>query len=415
MASSNHNSEGRPRKRWTWLAAGVLAAVVLFPVFSGKSALKVRTTVVERTPIRAVISTNGKVEPVVNFEAHAPIATTVKRLLVKEGDHVRKGQLLLELDDAAIRAQAARAHAQITAAAADQSALTTGGTREEVLTLEAQLTKAQSALDVAQRNLDAYRRLQQQGAASAGEVKQAEDTLQRAQADVNLLQQKKKDRYSQPEVAKVQALGTEAQAAYDAAEDALLHSNIRAPFDGTVYFLPLKRGTFVQAGELLMQMADLSRVLVRAYVDEPDVGRLVVGQKTEITWDAVPGRIWNATVSSVPSTVRLRGARNVGEATCTVDNQDFRLLPNVNVGVTIVTAEHNNVLTAQREAVHIDDSTPYVYEVVDDHLQRRAIEIALQNLTRVEIASGVKEKAVLALSAQDSKPLYDGAPVKVVP
>jgi len=415
LASSNHNSGGAPRKRWTWLAASVIAAAVLVPVFSGKSPIRVRTTTVERAPIRAVISTNGKVEPVVNFEAHAPIATTVKRLLVKEGDHVRKGQLLLQLDDADIRAQAAKAHAQISSAAADQSALQTGGTQEEVLTVDAQLIKARSALDAAKRNLDAFRRLQQQGAASPAEVKQAEDALQRTQADVTLLEQKKKDRYSQPEVAKVQAQGTEAQAAYDAAQNALLHSNIRAPFDGTVYSLPVKQGAFVQAGDLLLQEADLSKVLVRAFIDEPDVGRLVPGQKTEITWDAIPGRVWNAPVYSVPSTVRLRGARNVGEATCKVDNQDLRLLPNVNVSVTIITAEHNNVLTVQRDAIRLDDSRPYVYEVVDDKLKRQDIEIALQNLTRVEIASGLKDKAVIALSAQDTKPLYDGATVKVVP
>ncbi len=388
---------------------------MLVPVFSGKSPLKVRTTTVERTPIRAVISTNGKVEPVVNFEAHAPIATTVKRLLVKEGDHVRKGQLLLELDDADIRAQAAKAHAQISSAAADQSALKTGGTQEEVLTVDAQLIKARSALDAAKRNLDAFRRLQQQGAASPGEVKQADDALQRAQADVTFFEQKKKDRYSQPEVAKVQAQGTEAQAAYDAAQNALLHSNIRAPFDGTVYSVPVKQGAFVQAGDLLLQEADLSKVLVRAFIDEPDVGRLVPGQKTEITWDAIPGRVWNAPVNSVPSTVRLRGARNVGEATCRVDNQDLRLLPNVNVSVTIITAEHNNVLTVQRDAIRIDDSKPYVYEVVDDKLKRQDIDIALQNLTRVEIVSGLKDKAVVALGAQDTKPLYEGATVKIVP
>jgi len=415
LASSNHNSVGAPRKRWTWLAAGIIAAAVLVPVFSGKSPLKVRTTTVERTPIRAVISTNGKVEPVVNFEAHAPIATTVKRLLVKEGDHVRKGQLLLELDDADIRAQAAKAHAQISSAAADQSALKTGGTQEEVLTVDAQLIKARSALDAAKRNLDAFRRLQQQGAASPGEVKQADDALQRAQADVTFFEQKKKDRYSQPEVAKVQAQGTEAQAAYDAAQNALLHSNIRAPFDGTVYSVPVKQGAFVQAGDLLLQEADLSKVLVRAFIDEPDVGRLVPGQKTEITWDAIPGRVWNAPVNSVPSTVRLRGARNVGEATCRVDNQDLRLLPNVNVSVTIITAEHNNVLTVQRDAIRIDDSKPYVYEVVDDKLKRQDIDIALQNLTRVEIVSGLKDKAVVALGAQDTKPLYEGATVKIVP
>src|SRR6266849_4533933 len=142
---------------------------------------------VDRGPIRSLISTNGKVEPIQNFEAHSPVPTTIKKLLVKEGDHVRKGQLLLQLDDADLRSQAARAKAQMTAAQADQADLNTGGTREEMLTLDSQLIKAHGARDAAQRNLDALRRLSQQGAASAGEVKQAEDDLQRTQADVTLL------------------------------------------------------------------------------------------------------------------------------------------------------------------------------------------------------------------------------------
>jgi HlyD family secretion protein len=181
--------------------AGVLTCLVIIPVFTRQAPLKVRTTTVERGPIRSLISTNGKVEPIRNFEAHAPIPTTVKRLLVKEGDHVRQGQLLLELDDSDLRSQASRAQAQIRAAQADQADLTTGGTREEVLTLDSDLIKARATRDNAQRNLDALRRLQQQGAASVGEVQQAEQTLQRAQTDFTLLQQKQKDRYSPPEVA----------------------------------------------------------------------------------------------------------------------------------------------------------------------------------------------------------------------
>ena len=376
--------------------------------------LKVRVTAVERGPIRSVVSTNGKVEPIQNFEAHAPISTTVKRLLVKEGDHVRKGQLLLQLDDADIRTQAARAQAQVKTAQADQAAQETGGTHEEVLTISAQLSKARSARDTAQRNLDAYRRLLQEGAASPGEVRQAEDALQRAQADLTLLEQKQKDRYSKPENARIEAQAVEAQAAYDAAEDALLKSSVRAPFDGMVYSLPVKQGAFVQAGDLLLQEADLSRVLVRAFVDEPDVGRLQSGQRVEITWDAVPGRTWTGTVNTVPSTVKLRVSRNVGETTCVVDNHDLRLLPNVNVGVTIVIAEHNNVLTLQRDALRIDESKPYVYRIVDHHVKRRTIEFSLQNLTRVEITSGLSEGDSVALPTDD-KPLFDGAVVKVVP
>jgi HlyD family secretion protein len=397
-----------------WLALAILAVVAVLYSYFHQTPLKVRAITVERGPIRSLISTNGKIEPIQNFESHAPLATTVKRLLVKEGDQVRKGQLLLELDDADIRSQAARAQAQIKAAQAEQSALKTGGTQEEVLTLNSQLLKTRSARDLAQRNLDAFRRLQQQGAASPGEVRQAEDSLQRAQADVNLLEQKQKDRYSTPEVAKVQAQVSEAQAAYDVAEDALVKSSVHAPFDGMVYALPVKQGAFVQAGDLLLQEADLSHVLVRAFVDEPDVGRLQSKQRVEITWDALPGRTWIGAVNTVPSTVKLRGSRNVGEATCIVDNKDLRLLPNVNVGVTIVAAEHSNVLTLQRDALRIDESKPYVYRIVENHLKRQTIDFSLQNLTRVEITSGLSEGDTVALPAED-KPLADGAAVKVVP
>ena len=393
---------------------GVLAALATIPFIHRQTPLKVRTKTVERGSIRSLISTNGKVEPIQNFEAHSPDPTTVKRLLVKEGDHVRKGQLLLQLDDSDLLSQAARAQAQIKAAQADESDLTKGGTREEVLTLDAQLIKARTALNNAQRNLDALRHLQQQGSASLGEVQQAEEAVQRAQADATLLEQKQKERYSKPEVAKVQAQGAEAQAAYDAAEDALAKSSVRAPFDGIVYALPVKQGAYVQTGDLLLQVGDLSKMLVRSFVDEPEIGRLATGQKIEITWDAMPGRVWNGTVSTVPSTVKLRGARNVGEVTSTVDNHDRRLLPNVNVGVTIITAEHSGVLTLPREAVRMDDTKPYVYQVIDGELKRRDVEVSLQNLTQVEITAGLPEHSQVALSSADTKPLTDGARVKVV-
>ena len=411
-----NNSNTPSRARWIWLAFAVLAVLAVLYSYLHQTPLKVRTSVVQRGPIRSLVSTNGKIEPIQNFgfEAHAPISTTVQRLLVKEGDHVRRGQLLVQLDDADIRTQAARAQAQVKSAQADQSALKTGGTQEEVLTLNAQLAKARSTRDAAQRNLDAMRRLQQDGAASPGEVRQAEDALQRAQTDATLLEQKQKDRYSKPETARTEAQAAEAQAAYEAAEDALVKSSVRAPFDGIVYSLPIKEGAFVQAGELLLQEADLSRVRVRAFVDEPDVGRLQSGQKVEITWDALPGRTWTGNVSTVPSTVKLRGSRNVGEATCVVDNKDLRLLPNINVGVTIVIAEHNSVLTLERDALRIDESKPYVFRVVDNHLKRQAIEFSLQNLTRVEITSGLSEGDLVALPAED-KPLSDGAAVKVIP
>jgi HlyD family secretion protein len=402
--------------RWLATALALLVAVVVLASFvtHKDEVVPVHTVSPMRGTIRSVISTNGKVEPVVNFEAHAPSATTVQKLLVKEGDHVKKGQLLLQLDDADARTQAARALAHLKGAQADVNALQRGGTQEEVLTIDAQLVKAQTDLDSAQRNYNALKDLQQRNLASAAEVKDASNNLQRAQAEVDLLQQKQKDRYSKPEVARVDAQKAEAEAAYDAAQNVLAKSNVQAPFDGVVYSLPVKQGAYVQPGDLLLQEADLSTVLVRAYVDEPDIGRLSPGNKIEVTWDAVPGRKWEGTLSSAPSTVKLRGTRNVGEATCTVANPDFKLLPNVNVGITIVTAEDPNALILPREAVRVDDGKPYVYEIVDATLRKRTVQTSISNLTAVEIASGLGDRAVVAVPVASAKSLRDGLPVKII-
>ena len=252
-------------------------------------------------------------------------------MLVKEGDHVKRGQLLLRLDDAEARSEAARALAQLRASQAEISAIQSGGNGEEVLTLQAQLAKARTARDTAERTLEALERLQQQGAASAGEVALARDQLKSTNADLRLLEQKQKDRYSPPEIVQAQARHSQAQAANAAAQDVLSQLNIRAPFDGVVYSLPVHAGAYVNSGDLVLQAADLSRVLVRTFVDEPDVGRLTPGQLIEVTWDAMPGRKWQSQITNVPATVKLHGTRNVGETTCAVDNHDFALLPNVNV------------------------------------------------------------------------------------
>ncbi|HZR59230.1 MAG TPA: efflux RND transporter periplasmic adaptor subunit [Terriglobales bacterium] len=403
------------RNRWLIWTLAIVGVVVLLASFRSRDeAVPVHATTVTRSTIRSVVSTNGKVEPSNNFEAHAPIGTTVKKLLVHEGDHVKKGQLLVQLDDAEARSQAARALSQIRASDAEISAVQSGGNQEEVFTLDAQLIKARTEQDAAQRNLDALKRLQQSGAASPGEVKTAQEQLDRAAADLKLLQQKQKDRYSKPEIAKAEAGKEEALSSYAASQDILNQLNIRAPFDGVVYSLPLRQGNYVNPGDLVLQEADLSKVVVRAFVDEPDIARLSPGDKIEVTWDAMPSHTWTGTVNTVPATVKLHGTRNVGETTCIVDNHDFKLLPNVNVGVTIVTSEHRDVLTIPREALRQDDGTPYVLQIVNNELKRQNIQTSIANLTEVEVTAGLSENEEIALSSTNSKPLYNNTTVKVI-
>lgn len=374
----------------------------------------VRAETVTRQTISSVITTNGRVEPVQNFEAHAQAQVMVKRVLVHEGDTVKSGQLLIQLDDADARAQSAKALAQLRSAEAAMQAVTAGGTQEEVLTTRADIIKAQAERDAAQRNLQAVQRLQQTGAASPAEVEAARNRLQKADADLQLLQSKLTGRFSNPEIVKVQAATEEARTAYAAAQEVLKNSHITAPFTGVVYQLKVKAGSYVNPGDLLLQMANLNQVQVRAFVDEPDIGKLAKDEKVDVTWDAIPGRTWQATITRIPTAVTTVGTRSVGEITCEIANSDHKLLPNVNVNVSIVTAKRESALTVSREAVHDVDGRRVVYEIEKGKIRSRDVQTGTSSLTRVEILSGLNEGTQIALGALNAQPLHNGLEVKVV-
>jgi HlyD family secretion protein len=414
MARQNQNN-GRDRRRLATVVVLVVIAVVLFTgINRRRSSTPVRAEKVVRQEIASVISTNGKIEPVNSFEAHAPAPATVNKVLVAEGDHVKAGQLLVHLDDAEARAQAARAMAQLRSAEAALHAIKAGGTQEELLTSRSDLTKAQAERDDAQRNLQAIQKLRQSGAASPAEVEAAQNRAKKAEADVQLLQSKVSGRFSSPEVAKVEAAAAEARAAYAAAEELLHHSNVTAPFAGTVYQLPVKAGSYVNGGDLLVQVANLEKVRVRAFVDEPEIGRLAKGQQVEIRWDATPGRTWEGTLTRVPTSVTMVGTRTVGEITSEIDNKDRKLLPNVNVNVSIISARHDGALTVSREAVHDLDGKRYIYVIADEKVQAQEVQTGLSSLTRVEVVKGIAEGAQVALGAINAQPLRNGMEVKVV-
>ncbi len=397
------------------LIALVLAVVVLAAFVSlRRSQVPIRVGHAERATITASIATNGKIEALDNFEAHAPTATTVKKVLVQQGQWVKPGQMLLQLEDANARLQAARAEAQLKGAQADFTAVEGGGTKEEVLTTRNALVKAQADRDLAQRNLQAMQRLLQTGAASQAEVDAAQNQVQVADANVHYLQQKLSGRYSQQEVGHVEAQRTEARASLAAAQQLLKNSNVSAPREGMVYSLPMQQGGFVNAGDLLVQVADLHKVQVRAFVDEPEIGKLQKGQEVEVTWDALAGRVWKGALDTLPSTVVQRGTRMVGEVTCVVDNSDLKLLPNTNVNVAVITARVENVLTVPRESVHQDAKGQYVYQVVNGVLRRREVRTSVSNLTQIAVTGALTDGAVLALGATNLRSLENGMAVKPV-
>ncbi|HEY0565695.1 MAG TPA: efflux RND transporter periplasmic adaptor subunit [Terriglobales bacterium] len=416
MADNHHQNNGR-RIRVSWILLAALVIAIGIYTALHHTTIKIRVEQASRQNLVSSITTNGKVEPVQNFEAHAPAAVTVRQVLVHEGDHVHRGQLLLRLDDSDARAAAARAQAQLTAAQAESTSLQAGGTRQEVLTTQGQLAKAQQEQTAAQRNLDALKKLQASGAASAGEVGEAQARLDRANSDLKVLQQRTQQPYAPQDVQRVNASIGEAQAALAAARDMISRANVTAPFDGTVYQVPVRPGNFVNAGDLLVQVADLSQLQVRAFVDEPEIGRLQSGQPVTIAWDALPGKTWTGQVKNVPETVILRGTRTVGEILCSVHDESAdatgRLLPNVNVNVSIETVRRDNALTVPRESVHQDGAQRFVFVMRDGRLHRQVVQTGISSLTRVEVTSGLQEGDRVAINALNGDPLQDGMYVKL--
>jgi HlyD family secretion protein len=414
MANGTSNgTSGETRRPW------ITALVILLVIFLAVGAYfelrprRIRISVVKPLlqNVSSSITTNGKVEPVRDFEARSPLPVTVQKILVREGDQVKTGQLLLVLDDARARSELAAAETRLKAAQSGYSNLMAGGNPQQLILRQAELQKAVTERDAAQRQWAALDRLQQRGAASPDEVAAAHDRLTRAQAD--LAQAQSQVRYSPPEQYRAQSETAEAKAAVELAEQVLRNSNVRAPFDGTVYYLPARAGAFVNVGDLLLQEADLSQLQVRAFVDEPEIGRLVIGETVKITWDALPGHTWQGMVATLPSTVINRGSRVVGEILCKVNNFEHLLLPNVNVSTTIIASSKDNALTVPREAVREDNGHNYIYVLEDNHLRRREVKLGISNLTRVEIVNGVSASDFVGVQSYSPSPMSDGVEVKI--
>ncbi len=409
-----NNTPGGARRSWIAIVLVVLLLMVAVGAYVELRPHRIRVSVVSpvRQTISSDITTNGKVEPIHGFEAHAPLAGTIQKVLVKEGAAVKAGQLLLVLDDSRSRADLATAQTRLKAAQALHANLLAGGTEQELLSRRSELQKATTERDAAERQLAALQRLLQNGAATAAEVSAASDRLARAKAD--LAQFQSQIRYSPLDLQHAQDEINDAKASIQFAEGVLRSCNVTAPFDGTVYFIPVRAGAFANVGDLLLQEANLSQLQVRAFVDEPEIGHLALGEIVRITWDALPGQSWQGAVTSLPSTVVARGSRVVGEVLCKLDNSNRLLLPNVDVNTTIIVGSTQDAITVPREAVREDSGHNYVFLLKDGHLHRQDVKLGISNLTRVEVLSGVSQGDVIAVQSFSPSPMAEGVEVRVV-
>lgn len=402
-------------RRWYWLGAALLTIGVFFSVRSlTRERLQVRVAAASHAPLVMTTSTNGRVEPEVNYEIYSPLATTVKDVYVQPGDQVAAGKLLLVLDDVEALAREATAESGVRTAQASLEAATHNGTQQEQQVAAADLQRSRLERDQSRRDLDALIKLKSTGAASASEVAAAQERLETAETNLRASEQSAQSRYSSAEVERARAALADAEAGLAAARQVVAQTSIHAPAAGTVYSLDAGRTEHVEAGKLLVQLADLHHERVRAYFDEPEIGRLEVGQKIQIKWDAKPGRAWNGHIERTPVTVINLGTRSVGEVLVKIDDADGDLLPDTNVTVTVTISSEADALTIPREALHSENGRAYVFKIVNNGLQRTVVTTGTINLTQVAILSGVREGDLVATGTPSGQPLQEGVPIKVV-
>jgi len=405
----------RSSKYVLWIAIAVITIGGCFALrYLLRDKVSVRVAQATDQNLLSTISTNGKVEPVEDFVAHSLSGGTVQKVYVVEGQKVHKGDLLMTMNADDARARLAQADEQVKAAQLSLQSIQTGGTAEEHISLATDLSAAQSQLKQAQHDLDATEKLQQNGAASADEVASAQQRLLTAQNALSAVQQRKSSRFTTLDHAHAEAMLAEAQANYAAAAANMNNIAVHAPFDGTVYSVPVNGYDYVSPGDNMVQMADLTHLRVRAYFDEPEIGKLAIGQSVKIVWDAKPSLTWHGHIVQVPDTVITYGTRTVGEVLITVDDSDGQLLPNTNVTATVTTLARANVLAVPREALHTEGEANYVYVLSGHTLEKRAIGIGGVNLTQVEITSGLNSGDTVALSSTSSEPMSNGMHVDTI-
>jgi HlyD family secretion protein len=394
-------------------------ALVLIRVSGRQPLAKISAVTPVRENVVASISSNGKVEPISPFVMRAQLDTFVERIRVVEGQAVKKGQPLLELNVKDAEAQLAQARSKLLRAQNDLRVANGGGKPDAAAQAAGSLATAIAQRDRLQRSHDALLRLIDQHAATKDELAANDLELTKAQSEVTRLTAAKQefDRGVKLDANQAPLLVQQAQSEVAALEEKVRNGHIVAPSDGTLYSLPVKAGDYVKVGDLLAEMANLSQVRVRAFIDEPELGALEPNQPVKITWDALPNRVWNGKTETIPKQVVARGARSVGELLCTVDNDKLELLPNINVNVRINSKERDNVLAVPRGAVEAEGNKRFVYVVkqgdfAKTKLEKREIHVGIADSTNYEVTSGLQQGEMVALPGDID--LKDGMNVRIM-
>jgi HlyD family secretion protein len=356
-------------KSWKKIAIGVgafilLAMIVGFTVHqSGKNVATVQTGKVQRQDLATVVSASGEIKPKTYVNVGANAYGKIVHLYVKEGDQVKKGQLLAQIDNVQSAADLNANQAAVQGAETDGLAADAG-----LKTAQADLVRAQADYDRNKLDWDRAQNLFQDGLISKSDFDSRKNAW--ATADAGLVQAQARVAQGQAQKDSADKHVAQAKANLTRVTDVLQKTTYTAPYDGVVTNLPVREGESVvigiqnALGSTLMTIADMSVITAEVKVDETDIVNVRLGQSAEIAIDAIPKKTFHGTVSEIGDNaiVRSSGVSTSQQATASEEAKDFKVVvtlndppkdlrPGLSTTAKITTATRSNALALPIQAL----------------------------------------------------------------
>jgi HlyD family secretion protein len=331
-----------------------IAAVVLVTAAAGGAAFwwrspdlpVVTAETLRRRDLDALVSASGKIQPQRQVNVSANTMGRVTRLAVREGERVRAGQFLLEIDPESLEGQLQRGAASVAAA---QSLL------QQVRT---SVEQARATLDLARQNLKRQDQLWKEGLTSRESLERAQNEVTVREADLKAREQEILTREQQVK---------QEQAGLATTRYNLSQVVISAPMDGLVTRRNIEEGenvmvgTMNNAGTVLLTIADMSVIEAELEVDETDIPTVTVGQEASVTIDAVPDRTFRGRVSEIgnsPIQTATTGQAGTPQATnfkvvVTLSDEVPDVRPGFTCTAEITTATRRNVVAVPIQALTV--------------------------------------------------------------
>ncbi len=394
-------------KTWKKIAIGVAVAVLLlaivgFTVYqSHKNLVTVQTGIAQRQDLSSVVSASGEIKPKTYVNIGANAFGKIVKLYVKEGDRVKKGQLLAQLENVQSGADVAATRASLEAARTDAIAADAG-----LKTAMADLNRAKADAERTRLDWERAQGLFKEALIAKSEYdsrKAAWESAQAglAQAEARIAQNKAQSDSAERHISQNRATLTHAS-------DVLQKTTYQAPFDGMITNLPVREGETVvigiqnSPGSTLMTIADMSVITAEVKVDETDIVNVNMGQPAEVTVDAIPKTVFRGIVTEIGNNamVRSTGLATAQQTSTSQEAKDFKVVvtvqdppqdlrPGLSATAKITTATRKNALTIPIQALTVRRQSDLVNKNDQKGSDKNSVEAAAP---RSEVSKGDKDK-----------------------